>query len=222
MKPAGEREPIGWFSYPGGRLNITNCTLRQLVELSYGLEKFQLSGGPGWTDEDRWDITAKAPDGSDASKYIPKTFKSPPAPESLLMLRTLLADRFQLKTHSDTREGPGYALVVAGKGVKFVETKDHDAYGVVAGGVTDDQDRPNWMRGTNASMAQFATRLEQRFRAPVLDQTNLKGEFDFKILFADDGSLLAELQNQLGLKLVPAKASLVHIVIDQATKPSAN
>ncbi len=173
-------------------------------------------------ENDRWDITAKAPEGSEASKYIPKSFKSPPAPEALLMLRTLLADRFQLKIHTEAKEGPGYALVVSGKGVKFGETKDHEAYSVVSGGVSDDQDRPEWMRGTNASMAMLAARLEQRFRRPVLDRTGLKGEFDFKILFADEGSLFSELQEQLGLKLVPAKAPLEHIVIDVAEKPSAN
>jgi uncharacterized protein (TIGR03435 family) len=201
---------------------ITNCTLRQLVELSYGLERFQLSGGPGWTDEDRWDITAKAPASSEAGKYVPKSFKSPPAPEALLMLRTMLADRFQLKIHTETKEAPGYALVISNKGVKFGETKDHEAYGVVSGGVSDDQDRPNWMRGTNASMAMLATRLEQRFRRPVFDQTGLKGEFDFKILFADDDALFSELPEQLGLKLVTARVPLEYIVIDQASKPSAN
>jgi uncharacterized protein (TIGR03435 family) len=193
-----------------------------MVQLAYGVEAFQLSGGPGWMEQDRWDITAKAPPSSEASKYIPKSFKSPPAPEALLMLRTLLADRFQLKAHVDMKEGPGYALVLSNKGAKFGETKDHEAYGVVSGGISEDQERPNWMRGTNASMAMLATRLEQRLRRLVLDQTGLKGEFDFKIFFADEGSLFSELQEQLGLKLVPTKVPLDYIVIDRAEKPSDN
>ena len=138
------------------------------------------------------------------------------------MLRTLLADRFQLKAHVDMKEGPGYALVLSNKGAKFGETKDHEAYGVVSGGISEDQERPNWMRGTNASMAMLATRLEQRLRRLVLDQTGLKGEFDFKIFFADEGSLFSELQEQLGLKLVPTKVPLDYIVIDRAEKPSDN
>ena len=221
--PTDVREPIGWFSYPGGRLVITNCSLRQIVQLAYGVDAFQLSGGPGWLEQDRWDITAKAPEGSEASKYIPKSFKSPPAPEALLMLATLLGDRFRLKFHTDTKEGSGYALVISSnKGVKFGETKDHEAYSVVAGAVSDDQDRPGLMLGINASMALLADRLAKIFRRPVLDQTGLKGEFDFKILFADNDSLFSELQEQLGLKLVPAKAPVEHIIIDQAEKPSAN
>src|SRR5215471_17335429 len=70
---------IGWLSYPGGRLEITNCTLNQIIHLAYGFEDFQISGGPAWVGRDVWDIKAKAPSSSEAARYVPKTPKYPPA-----------------------------------------------------------------------------------------------------------------------------------------------
>ena len=224
VKPTASeaREPIGWFSYPGGRLVITNCRLRQIIQLAYGVDEFQLSGGPGWIGQDTWDITAKAPASSEASKFIPKSFKSPPSPDVLAMLRTLLADRFQLKLHSEIKERSGHTLVVGKKGPKFGETKDHAAFSVVAGGVSDNPDRPRWLRGENASMEKLATWLAQFFSYPVQDETGLKGEFDFAVEYADADSLLAAIQDQLGLRLVGTKVPAEHLVIDHVEKPSGN
>jgi uncharacterized protein (TIGR03435 family) len=89
---------------PGGRFVAVNQTVRDLIPFAYGLPQvaaaIRIVGGPRWLDTDRFDIDAKA-DGS-------------PSPQELgLMLRTLLADRFQLTVHSETREAPIYALVMA-------------------------------------------------------------------------------------------------------------
>jgi bla regulator protein BlaR1 len=224
VRPTGSevREPIGWFSYPGGRLAITNCKLRQIIQLAYGVDEFQLSGGPGWVGQDSWDITAKAPASSEASKVIPKSFKSPPSPEMLLMLRTLLADRFQLKLHGEMKTRSVYALVVGKKGPKLSETKDHEAFSVVAGGVSDNRDRSQWLRGDNASMEKLARRLAQSLGYPVQDETGLKGEFDFTVEYTDADSLPAAIQDQLGLRIVGRKAAVEYLAIDHVARPSGN
>jgi uncharacterized protein (TIGR03435 family) len=98
---------------PGGRLTLTNRTLRYLVQFAYStlespLHDFQIVGGPDWTDKDRFDVTAKM-EGN-----------PPPVPATAnlarMMLRGVLAERFQLKLRMESREVPVYALVVARPG----------------------------------------------------------------------------------------------------------
>ena len=102
---AGASSPIGAIPMilpAGPRLTATNVTLRLLVRSAYELPDFKIVGGPSWQTTDRFDITAKAEDGFTGS------FR-----EMMPMLRTVLADRFKLKTHMETRELPIYSLVVA-------------------------------------------------------------------------------------------------------------
>jgi uncharacterized protein (TIGR03435 family) len=84
-----------------GRITASNIPLKNLVLSAYELQDFQLSGGPSWLTSRKWDIQAKAENPAATQK------------EMMAMLRTLLADRFQLKTHMETREVPIGALVVA-------------------------------------------------------------------------------------------------------------
>ena len=108
-----------------GRFIATNVTLRVLIRQAYQLQDFQISGGPGWLNSDRFDINAKLPDGVRDS--------GPPAPGSgpgplQLMIRALLAERFKLAVHNETKDSPIYALVLArsdgrlGPGMKKSET----------------------------------------------------------------------------------------------------
>ena len=100
---------------PGGGINATNVTLKLLIETAYGLEDFQVFGGPGWIETARYNIEAK-PD----SPVGPNEWKE--------MLKNLLADRFQLAFHRETKELPVYALVLANKDDKLrpgmVESKE--------------------------------------------------------------------------------------------------
>ena len=184
-----------------------------------------------------WQLELRKPNGSggqpassQASKFSPSTPKTPPSPEILQMLRTLLADRFQLQVHRETKEGRGFVLVTVGKGPKLSEAKDHDAFRVVSGGTTGKPQAPDFMKGINASMALFAKRLSEFLRCPVLDQTSLEGDFDFEFEFtANDSqseiagpSLSSAIQTQLGLKLAPSKVPVEIIVIDRAQKPTEN
>jgi uncharacterized protein (TIGR03435 family) len=85
---------------PGGRLVATNVTGAELVRYAFSLPDFQVLGGPNWLDSDRFDVAAKAEG-------------DPPVEQKRLMLRRLLAERFKLAVHTETRELPIYALVMA-------------------------------------------------------------------------------------------------------------
>jgi uncharacterized protein (TIGR03435 family) len=90
-----------------GRLTAQNVTLRMLVMAAYQKQPFEIVGGPEWQNADKFDINAKAAEAS------------PTTDQMLGMLQTLLADRFKLKLHTDTREVPIYALVLARSDRKF-------------------------------------------------------------------------------------------------------
>jgi uncharacterized protein (TIGR03435 family) len=86
----------------GGRFVATNLPLRVLVRMAYGVRDFQIVGGPSWLASGKFDIAATAPPGSPVD-----------TPATMARLKTLLADRFKLRVHTETREMPVYALVVA-------------------------------------------------------------------------------------------------------------
>ena len=92
---------------PGGRFNATNLRLRDLVQFAYQVRPFQIEGGPDWMDTTSFDIVAKAPG------EVPAVQPGGPPSPYALMLRSLLADRFTLVVHNETRESPIYALTLA-------------------------------------------------------------------------------------------------------------
>ena len=115
VKPAPQNEAADFRTYPGGRLTMTNLTLEVIIREAFTVKHYQISGGPRWLESDRFDIEAKA-DGN------------PSREQMMAMLRTLLAERFQLKVHRETREGDVYALVVAKGGPKLKESTAQDSY----------------------------------------------------------------------------------------------
>jgi uncharacterized protein (TIGR03435 family) len=100
IKPDTSGGQRGTIAMLRGRYTASNVTLRELILNAYDLDDFQLSGGPAWIASDRFDIVATIP--ADATTVQP-------------LLRTLLADRFKLTTHTEQRDGPAYALVVSRK-----------------------------------------------------------------------------------------------------------
>jgi uncharacterized protein (TIGR03435 family) len=194
----------GWHSRQG-LMRLTNQSLRSLICIAYDIGDQQVAGVPKWADGERFDITAKA---------------ATPAedPELRVMLRALLADRFQLKFHREPRQFAGYALVVAKGGMKM--TKSSAEGSSTHGG-----------RGTleakGASMAKLGENLTRRLNAPVTDATALKGGYDFKLEWDESStptgpSIFTALQEQLGLKLEARKVTLDAIVVDSATKPAVD
>jgi len=165
--PAG-RGAIGLFTYPGGRIHITTYTLKQLIHDAYNIEMFRILGGPHWPDEDRFDIEAKPPASSESSRWTPESRKSPPNAEMRLMLPTLLAQRFQLKVHRETRKESIYSLVVAKGGPRLKSPGSTEAQPFVSF-------LPNGLSGQNATMDQLVERLPGLLARPVQNHTGIEG-----------------------------------------------
>lgn len=224
IKPTAdlEREPIGLFTYAGGRIRATNYALRQLVQDAYDLEDFRVVGGPRWIDEDRFNVEAVPPASSASSKWAPANFKSPPNPEMRRMLQTMLGDRFQLKAHREKRPERVYVLTAAKGGHKLKPPKSTAVQPFVSY-------QGSRLSGQNATMDQLATRVAALLQRPVLNRTGIEDHFDFLIDYPPDDAgsnytvrLLRAIQEQAGLKLETEQGSIEVLVVDSAQKPSAN
>lgn len=142
-------------------------------------------------------------------------------PELLEMLRTLLAEQFQLAIHHEQKIAPAYALVVAKSGLKIKPVEGATGSSSKGGrGV---------MTAKGVTMAKLAETLSRNLGAPVADLTETAGAFDFKLEWSVEGdandaqsALFEALQSQLGLKLESRKLPVDVIVVDKAEKPSEN
>lgn len=225
VKPAGGGA-VGLFTYPGGRIVANSLTLELLIEEAFSIQPFQLAGGPGWIRNDRYTIEARPPASSGLSSAKPSPPDNP-NDEQRQLLQTLLADRFQLKVHRETKNGPVYLLVKGGKEMRLQEAKDKDAR-PWAGGLGGGRISGDGLAGVNISMGGLAARLSEYMGRPVLDQTGLTGSFDFKYDQVSDDPhpdvaawIVTSLQ-ALGLKLEASRGPVETIVIDHAEKPSEN
>jgi uncharacterized protein (TIGR03435 family) len=214
---------------PDGGIEAVNATLRTLITFAYDVHDYQLSGGPAWLDTDRYDVVAKAPAG--AKRPDPNNFFDNSATgEIRLRTQALLAERFKLAVHKESKEMPVYALVVDKGGPKLTPWKESDGPG------------PS-MRGEYTkitcrkySMQRFADAiLSTRMGRTVLDKTGIEGEFTIVMTFQPDppaespGSALPAgptfldaLREQLRLKLVSTRGPVETLMIDHAEKASAN
>jgi len=208
------------FRISGPKVTIVAYGLEGLIMDAYQLtESSQISGGPPWMSADsvRFDIAAIAPgEGVSSNESV------------RLMLRTLLADRFQLKVHRVTQERPVYALVVAKNGPKLKTSAPGEESSVTAGGAKTAQ-----ITMANVTAERLAIQLSSGLDRPVVDKTGLKGHYDVKLNWipefagppppgSDGVNIFTAVQEQLGLKLEPQKASIEILVIDHVEKPSEN
>ncbi len=208
----------GFRLSPGGRLNATGVTLQQMVVEAYGVKRYQMSGGPAWLGDFRFNITAKAEG-------------DPPREQMLKMLQALLEERFQLKVHRESKEGTVYHLVIAKGGPKLEPPKHADApprISISFEGTPDNKTSYTY-RGENATMAMLASQLAAVLERPVFDRTGIAGQFDFRVEFEADGAnldnspfIFSALEKQVGVKLESAKGQVETFVIDHAEKPSGN
>jgi len=194
---------------PGGRLNVTGATLRMLIRNAYRVQDFQIIGGPQWISADRFDIQAKAEDNASQTQVNE-------------MLQTLLAERFQLKFHKETRELPVYELAVAKNGPKLEETKVDGPPRTFQGpdGRTQTMGRGMVMigrgqiNGGGMSMAQLAQMLGNNLGRTVVDKTGLTGNYDIQLSWTPDpgqGPLMPGLPPGGGDRGAPADPSLPSI-----------
>jgi uncharacterized protein (TIGR03435 family) len=225
--PPDNREIGGFYTYAGGRIVARGCPFYYLVQVAFNVRPFQISGGPTWIREDRFDIEARPPESSKSLHANPAIPRLPPNEEQRQMLQTLLIDRFQLKYRRETKEGRIFVLTRTNKKLRLEEAKDKDAY-PWAGGAQGGGFDGAGVVGTNVTMPEFAERLSPYFDRPVLDKTGLEGSFDFKFTYfsADPNpdvaaSILVSLE-ALGLKLEPTKGPVETIVIEKVEKLAGN
>lgn len=197
----------------GGRLTMTNASAKTLIRNAYEILSFQLAGEPRWLDSEMYDITAT----NSGEKISPEGFK--------LLLRSLLAERFQLKVHWETRETPVYALVSGKDGPKLVPAAGEGSSGID----THKDGGGKQMKGTHESMAILASNLGNQLGRIVVDKTGLTGRYDWMLVWDPDPtaestrpSLFTALQEQLGLKLEAQKGPMQVLVIDSVQRPSEN
>jgi uncharacterized protein (TIGR03435 family) len=233
----------------GGRVLMTNQTLRDLIRTAYGVRENELIGGPGWSRSTGFDLEARG--ASDMS-----------AETARVMLRTLLAERFSLAVHREQRDQPIYVLTMATRNRLGPQLKAADA---PCAPVTQPKGMPpppppppkgivesvplmvdraslqcpsiffaGFFSARSVSMDVLATELAESVGRTVVNRTGLVGEFDLDLTYAPDLNALAApdaasvpglttaLQEQLGLKLEASRGPVEVLVIDRAAMPTEN
>jgi uncharacterized protein (TIGR03435 family) len=243
------------------RFRASNVTAKMLIASAYRVKEFQISGGPDWINSERWDIDAKVED-----SLVPELQKLPRQQQEVqqaLMLRPLLADRFKLQVTRSTKEGNVLALVVAKGGPKLKEVPPPDPHAAPVPPASAPPERGGsppmpppggtmMMMNGSAGVATLSSNavqisnlvntLSMHVGQQVVDQTGLKGTYQFTLQFApqmglggmppppgaeassnsDEPSIFTALQEQLGLKLESTKGQIDTITIDRIEEPSEN
>jgi uncharacterized protein (TIGR03435 family) len=230
IKPSKPDTPGKGFRMQPDRFSTINTTLDDLIKFAYDVQDKQIVGQAPWMDTDKFDIAAQ-----------PDTPGAPNKEQLKIMLRKLLADRFQLKFHKDQKELSAYVLTVAKSGTKLKASTDDPNEGgsMLFQGLGS-------LVVTNSSMFDFAGLMQAAVMdRPVVDHTDLKGKWDFRLKWTPDESqfagmgvkipppgdslpadapppLFTAIQEQIGLKLEAAKAQVSVMVLDHVEKPSDN
>ena len=214
VKPAAPITGVGATMFrmrggPGtddtGQISYSNISMQQLLILAYGLHKQYRLAGPNWLENEKYDIVAKLPAGATKEQVN-------------VMLQNLLVDRFGLATHHETRDLPGYEMVVARNGPKIKESPESPAVAAAtpaAGGppsmaISKDKDGLlEFPPGTTAlaqlpagvGITRYSARnqplsawtafLENPLGRPVMDRTGLTGKYDFNLTYTGDQRTMA-------------------------------
>jgi len=229
------------------QLTATNVTLQMLIREAFGIQNDQIFGGPEWLTTDRYDIQAV---GKSTAEQTGRLNESQPVPIPGLRLQALLADRFKLVFHRETRNLPFYALIIGETGAKLQSsTATSGAPSPTAGSNSKVEGGkvfvgPGQFRGQGVPLAVLVSFLGRQLERTVVDRTGLTGNYDLTLEWpADENrasflgktqdasqvpepstepSLFTAVQEQLGLKLVPQTGPLEVVVIDQVEKPVDN
>lgn len=229
IKPSDPNANGAMMRYlPGGGIEMKGFSLKAMIVNAWRVQPFQITGGPKWLSDARFDIMAKA--------------ERPVKPaDALIRLRGLLQDRFQLVVRQETREMPVYELVLARKdgklGPKMIESQcpvydvDHPPPpqpSEAQKGCGGSSGGPHMERAKGSQMAGLVAALASKLERTVIDKTGLKGKFDMTLDWsADQGAdggptIFTALEEQLGLKLVSSKGPVEMLVVERAEKPTEN
>jgi uncharacterized protein (TIGR03435 family) len=193
-----------------GRLTASNETLKRCIMGAFSVGPNQIVGGPPWLDQDRFDISATA------EKPVGDA-------ELMRMLQTLMAERFALAAHLETRTETALVLEIAKNGPKLEKATE---------GQSATQNARGQIDAKLITMKRLAEILSRQMDLPVVDGTGLEGYFNLRLQWtpektkptnADAGpTVFTAIQEQLGLRLTSRKAPVPMVVIAHVEKPSEN
>jgi uncharacterized protein (TIGR03435 family) len=216
-----------------GHLTVMNVPMKMLLQFAFALPETRILGGPDWLNSIKFDIEAK----SDSS--VDDRLRALNSDQAKLlkqkMVQALLADRFKLVCHKETRELPVYALVAAKGGPRLQPSKSN-------GSTVDSSNNRINIRGGDNTVSTLAAELSKRLGRVVIDKTGIAGRYDVILNWSpDDGtsvppsgnsaisaatdlgpSIFTAIEEQLGLRLESHKGLVQVLVIDTIEKPSAN
>lgn len=206
-------------------LRTSNTSLFTLIQLAYGVQNYQISGGPGWVRDARFDVTAKY---EQAEVDLPNTEGRGRAAQQERLrsrVRNLLAERFQLKLREEMKDLPVYGLVIDKGGHKLkVSTSASSNIN------THNNNGTGKMTGAGVPVKSLSGALSSMLGRPVNDETGLSGLFEFEMNWSDNNAadaaagptIYSAIREQLGLRLDSKKGPVVTYVIERAEKPSEN
>jgi len=205
IKPNNSGARAGGVRSTPGRMVASNATARMLLQEAYNVKAYQLSGGPGWSESDRYDVEAKANAGDTED-------------EMRSMLQRLLAERFKLTVHRETKEMQVYIIAVAKSGFKLHELKPGDP----APAPAPPKEGAVGTIVRTGPISDLAAILTGPMGVPVLDRSGLQGKYFFDVAWGPDQDMVTAVQEKLGLRLESQKAPIDLVVIDHIEKPDAN
>lgn len=243
IKPKGAGEGPVRVMFAPDAFTANGVTAKFLIGFAYNLKDFQISGGPGWIDSEKYDINAKLDEAT--IEALKKLTPDQAVEQRRLMLQGLLAERFNLKVSQSSKELPIYALVVAKNGPKLSPAADSPSSSGPGGGPKSMiRLAPGEFTATGITISNLIDRLSREVDRKVVDKTGLTGRYDFTLRWtpdrpvpvtsgADGGpappppdssgpSIFTALQEQLGLKLESQKGPVGTLVIESIEKPSEN
>lgn len=220
---SGGRLPGAYAGYDAHYSSI-NVSLKSVLAKIFNVKENLIFGIPNDIDSTRFDIEAKIVDPD------PEAMKNMTREQERMMMLPLLSERFQLKTHIETRTMHVYDLVVTKGGPKFKQSADQTKRGGGIGGRGDNQNLTYTFHGMPVSS--LTDLLTDRVQRTVIDKTGLAGYYDLTLSWgrndtseeqADSGpTIFTALQEQLGLKLESTTGPVQTLVVDHVEMPTEN
>jgi uncharacterized protein (TIGR03435 family) len=204
------------FKIEGHRVTVRG-TARELIADAYAVKDYQVTAAPGWADTLMYAITAATPGDAVATQDQVRP-----------MLKSLLADRFRLKLHTDTKELPVYHLTQRKKSNLLKEAMPDESF---SWNLSQTPGGTLRSKATKESIGDFVRLVGVSADRPVVDKTGITGDIDYDILITPPASkspddfnreIIYAVIDQLGLKLEPTKDPIEILVVDQVAKPSGN
>jgi uncharacterized protein (TIGR03435 family) len=219
-----------WILPFESQFKAQNVSLIALIHWAFDMPETRILNAPAWAGTTRFSIDAKAD--SSVDEQMHNLTAEAARAQQKRMVQALLADRFQLATHTETRDLPIYELVVAKGGLKLSPSEANGAF------INHGPDHIE-INGYTNGVSALAEELSKEVGRDVLDKTSITGRFHLKLTWSPDDrasaaadsaspapesgpSIFTALEEQLGLKLEPSRGPVQVLVIDHAEMPSQN